>query len=290
MTALVRPDSTSTIPNGVQTTHIDYNDEASLVSALEGQHFLAITLSVFAPPDLHSKLVRAAAKAGVPYVMPNIYGGDILNENLREAKIYDVESRYQEIAELGVSSYIVMCCGFWYEWSLALPPPWFGFDIGAKKVTFYDDGKTRINVSTWIQCGKAIVGLLSLKELPEDENDNSPTVSQWKNKPLYISSFKVSQRDMLDSIHRLMGTTDMDWEIDFEPSDVRYEKGKEEMKSGIRTGLAKQMYARCFFPNGDGDFEAARGLDNELIGIEKEDLDVATKRALDMVESGWSPF
>jgi hypothetical protein len=260
------------------------------VKALEGQQFLIITLSVFAPPETHSKLVQAAAKAGVPYVMPNVYGGDVQNEGLQKSAIYPVDDRYREIEKLGVSSYILMSCGFWYEWSLALPPPWFGFDIKSKKVTFYDDGKTRINVSTWLQCGRALAGLLSLKELPEDENDKSATISLWKNKPLYIASFKVSQRDMLDSIHRLTRTTDKDWEIDFEPSDERYENGKAEMQKGIRTGFAKAMYARIFFTNGDGDYESKWGLANDLLGLPKEDLDEATRRTLDMVESGWNPF
>lgn len=50
------------------------------------------------------------------------------------------------------------------------------------------------------------------------------------------------------------------------------------------------MYSRVFYPNGDGDYEFSRGLSNSLIGLPKEDLDEGTKRAVEMVESGWSPF
>lgn len=82
------------------------------MKALEGQQFLVITLSVFAPSETHSKLVQAAAKAGVLYVMPNIYGGDVQNEALQKAAIYPVDDRYHEIEKLGVSSYILMSCGF----------------------------------------------------------------------------------------------------------------------------------------------------------------------------------
>ena len=87
-------------------------------------------------------------------------------------------------------------------------------------MTFYDDGKTQIDVSTWDQCGRAIAGLLSLPE-----SGTSPCVADWKNKPLYINSFKVSQRDMLDSLHRVLGNTDKDWTIDYEPTDQRYKRG-----------------------------------------------------------------
>ncbi len=50
------------------------------------------------------------------------------------------------------------------------------------------------------------------------------------------------------------------------------------------------MYARVFYPNGDGDFESSRGLANEVLGLPKEELDEATKGAVEMVESGWSPY
>ncbi|TVY81128.1 hypothetical protein LSUE1_G003360 [Lachnellula suecica] len=289
VTALTRMDSQSTFPEGVKVARIDYDNEESIVSALKGQQFFVITLPARSQ-GAHSTLVNAAAKAGVPYVMANIYGYDIHNKRLNEASSHGQTSlKYcAEIESLGVSSWVAMICGYWYEWSLALPPPWFGFDIKAKKVTFYDDGKTRVNVSTWIYCGKALAGLLSLKELPEDENDESLTVSRWKNKPLYISSFKVCQRDMLDSIHRLTGTTDKDWEIEYEPSDVRYKNGNEQVKNGDWLGFPKAMYARVFFPNGDGNFESTRGLENALLGLPKDDLDEATKRTLEMVESGWT--
>jgi len=292
VTAITREGSTSKLPDGVKVARVNYDDEASLVAALQGQKFLAITLSVSGPPDIHSKIVAAAAKAGIPYVMPNNYGGDIANRKLAEEDLYSkgVIERYVEIEKTGVSSYISMVCGFWYEWSLGLGERCFGIDIRSKKATFFDDGETKINTSTWEQCGKALAGLLSLKELPEDENDKEPNVAQWKNKPLYISSFLISQRDMLDSVHRVIGTTDKDWEIVFEKSAERYAKGLEDMKKGERSGFVRAMYSRAFYPNGGGDYESSRGLDNGKIGLEKDDLDVATKRTVELVATGWNPF
>ena len=218
--------------------------------------------------------------------MPNAYSSDIQNKSLRDQDLYGASAlqRCAEIESLGVS-YIAMVCGFWYEWSLALGEPWFGFDIKNKKVTFFDAGKTRVNVSTWRQCGRALAALLSLPE-----SGASPTLSLWKNKPFYFASFRVSQRDMLDSIHRVTGTADKDWEITYEPTAQRYKNGMDEMQKGVMTGFAKAMCSRVFFPNGDGDYESGRGLANDSLGLPKEDLDEATKRTVEMVESGWNPF
>lgn len=287
VTAVTRTGSTGTLPAGVKIAQVNYDDDGqSLASALKGQQFLAITLPARGPPDLHTKIVEIAAKVGVPYIMPNAYGFDILNKSLREEDLYGAGSLQKcvEVENSG-AAYIAMVCGFWYEWSLALGEPWFGFDIKNRKVTFFDDGNTYVNASTWRQCGRALAGLLSLPE-----SGASPSVSQWKNKPFYIASFRVRQRDMLDSIHRVTGTTDKDWEITFEPTDQRRKHGLDELKNGVMTGFAKALYSRSFYPNGDGDFESSRGLTNDLIGLPKDDLDEATKRAVEMVESGWSPF
>lgn len=262
---------------------MNYDNDDSIISALQGQQFLIITLSVTAPGELHGRIVKAAGKAGVPYVMPNIYGGDINNKTLVEDSIIGdlYKGRLGEFENSG-TSYITLVCGFWYEWSLALPEPWFGFDIRKRTVTLFDDGKTRINVSTWLQCGRAIAGLLSLPD-----TGASPCVSDWKNQPLYVSSFRVSQRDMLDSLHRVLGTTDADWNISYEPSDKRNMRGMDELKQGIRTGFATSLYARTFYPDGSGDYESKHPLDNDSLGLPKEDLDEATQRTVDMVEAGF---
>ncbi len=295
MTALTREDSKSELPEGVKVARVNYDNEETLVPALKGQQFLVITLAAMGPQDTHAKIVKAAAKAGIPYIMPNNYGSDLENKKLAEEFLIGKASleRCADIKNTGVCSYVSMVCSFWYEWSLALGEPFYGIDIKNRKATFFDDGTTRINTSTWEQCGQALAKFLSLKELPEDESDKSPTISQWKNKSLYISSFLASQRDMLDSVHRVIGTTDKDWEITHVSSAERYKNGLIAMKAGDRMGFVNALYTRVFFPNGDGDYESRRGLDNDLIGLKKEtkdDMDAATKRAVEMVESGWNPF
>lgn len=64
-------------PSGVHIAELDYSDDGqSLISALRGHQFLIITMAVTAPPDTESKIVKAAVKAGVSYIMPNVHGID----------------------------------------------------------------------------------------------------------------------------------------------------------------------------------------------------------------------
>lgn len=287
VTTLTRADSKSTFPDGVNVVRVNYDDEQALVSALEGQQFLVITLAITAPPDTHSKIVRAAAKAGVPYIMPNVYSSDIIaNEKLGNETMMGPVLRplITEIEELGVSAYVLLVTSLWYQFGLTMGPEFLGFDLKSRKVTLYDDGKTAIQSSTWPQTGRAVASLLSLKELPEDENDTSATLSQFKNKPVYISSFRVSQRDILDSVQRVTGTTDGDWDIGYEATPERYQKGLKVMQQGDMRGHAMAMYARVFYPSGGGDYGAK--LHNDVLGLETEDLDAATKVAVEMSKGG----
>lgn len=286
VTAITREGSKGKLPEGVQAAPVNYDDEASLVAAFKGHSFVAITLSVSAPPELHGKIVQAAAKAGVPYIMPNAYGADIFNTALMEGSPLGAayKENYDQITRAG-ASFVGMCCGFWYEWSLALGEPWFGFNIKDRTVTFFDDGKVKINVSTWQRCGEALAAFLSLPA-----SGASPSVADWKNNALYFDSFKVSQRDMLDSLHRVLGTTDKDWTITNEATDVRLKRGWDALKGGDMSGFATVLYTRNFFPDAVGDYETKRGLINDKLGFPKEDLDTATKRTVEMVESGWNPF
>lgn len=271
---------------------MDYDSEDSLVAALKGNDFFIITLSVTVPHDTEAKLLAAAAKAGVPYVMPNHYGGDIQNEKLIQEYSFSPgwTVRKNQIEGLGLN-WITLCCNFWYEHSIAVTPEAYGFDFKNHVMTFYDDGNARINTSTHEQCGRAMAALLSLPLFPQDEHDTSVTISRWINKPLYISSWLVSQRDIFASILRAFGETEKDWKIVHEPSERRWTEGQAQMRAGgpaARVGYVKAMYARVFFPNGDGNFEDKYGLANEALSLPKESMEDHSKIVKEMVENNWS--
>ena len=289
MTALTRPETASVFPAGVTTKNIDYTSHSSLVSALQGQDILIITMSVMAPPDQEPALIRAAAEAGIKWIMPNEWGNDYGNPALaKDLPIFAqrVDKIHKLIEDLGVSSWLVVTSGFWYEFSLAGTEWRYGFDIKERKVTFYSDGTQRINTTTWPQIGRALAALLSFKILPDDENDKSEAViSKFKNKRCYISSFLVNQKDMWESLMRVTGTKESDWTVKYEDVEERYKRGIEMLQKGDRTGFGIAMYARDFFPDGSGAYETTRGLSNELLGLPKENLDEFAKIAVDRVNT-----
>lgn len=236
-----------------------------------------------APRDAQSKLIQAAAKAGVPYVMPNGYAGDIDSIKLGEDTLLGpiAKASRDEIERLGMQ-WITVCCGFWYDYSLAGGDARFGFDFDKRSLIIYDDGNTKISTSTLSQVERAVAKVLSLNELPEDENDKSLTLSTFFNKGVYIKSFVVSQNDIFESVKRVTGTTSADWTITHEDTKKRYEDGLAQVKVGNMAGFSKMLYARAFYPEDCSDLSAKA--QNRLLRLPDESLDEATKVGIDLVQ------
>jgi ketopantoate reductase len=158
VTAITRPNSTNQFDANVKVSRVDYggDDDTALVEALRGQQVLIITMSVTAPRDTTIKLVRAAAKAGVAYVLPNWFGHDPANDKLCDESMLKQsrDSITAEISGLGEISYLLLVCNFWYEFSLGGGPNRYGFDFKERTLVFFDDGNVVINTSTWPQCGR----------------------------------------------------------------------------------------------------------------------------------------
>ncbi|KAK5170286.1 uncharacterized protein LTR77_004873 [Saxophila tyrrhenica] len=293
VTAITREDSKSTMPSGVNVAKINYDQPESIAKALQGQQSLIITMKT-GQIEPTKKLVAAAAKANVPWVVPNEYSPDLVadpkmgNETGLLPAIVPIR---EAIRDHCVSSYVGLFCGYWYEYSLANAPQCYGFDFKNKIATFLDDGLTKINTSTWEQCGRAMASLFSLPQYPQDANDKSVTISRWANDAVRVESFFVNQRDMLDSILRVTGEKESDWTIKYQPAQERWQEACEMMKEGgskAGQGYIQKMYSRVFYKDGSGDFTDK--LDNERLGLPKESLDEATKRALEMVEGGYNYF
>lgn len=86
---------------------------------------------------------------------------------------------------------------------------------------------------------------------------------------------------MLASALRVTGTKEDDWTITKEPAQERFSTGVREVQEGKREGFAKFLYTRIFFPDGCGDFEHNKGTLNSLLGLPKEDINEATKVAIE---------
>ena len=293
VTALTRAGGGSRMPEGVKVVEVNYDDTSTLVKALQGQDVLIISLAVTAPQDTQSKLISAAAEAKVPWIVPNEYGPDASNEAMCNDMLigHSTQPARKQIEQLGVSKWVTLSCGFWYEWSLPIGKDTYGFDLKNREVVLFDDGEQKIDTSTWPQCGRALAGLLSLKVFPEDENDKSLTLESYANGFAFVTSFTVNQKDILASVLRVTGTKESDWKLTHENSRERWAAADKAFKSGDRSAFARTMYSRIWYPTGEGCFEqSGKQTVNKALNLPKENLDEYTKMCVDFVESGKSWF
>jgi hypothetical protein len=289
ITALTRVGSGSTPPTGVHKSSIDYDKPESLASALKGQDALIITMSVHAPRDQSAKLIQAAASAGVPWILPNEFGTNSNSVASKDTMIGPPKVADRALIEkLGVSSWIGVATGFWYEYSLA-GPGLHGIDIAKREILWFDDGKQKMHTTTWPQVGRTVANLLALP-VKKDVEGEGVALEDYRNKFAYVASFTLSQRDMLDSVERVTGTKDEDWIMSSTTAKERFADGKKRMMEGDRAGFAHALYARHYFPNDAekaGLYGEVYGLDNEKLGLPVEDLDEATKESVKMAEEGY---
>lgn len=191
------------------------------------------------------------------------------------------ENVYGPVAQKAVAdvkaaggNYIVLACGFWYEWSLSSGLDAYGFDIANKKAILFDDGTQKINTSTLAQCGRAVSSLL---DLPVTKTDGKPALEDWKDNSLLVSSFLVSQRDMLDSVHKALGDSDGEWSITSEPVEERVKSGLQDLYKGNHLGFVRAMYTHVFGKSVNENSPAGQEMANARLGLPKEDLDEVTK-------------
>ncbi|KAF2858092.1 NAD(P)-binding protein [Piedraia hortae CBS 480.64] len=282
VTAITRAGSDSKLPEGIhRVAKVDYANPSSLLEALTGQDALVITLGTFVPPETDKNIIEAAVKAKVRFILPNEWAPDTANEGLRKdvgafAGKEPIRKKIEAEGK-GVTSYIAVSTGFWFEWSLAIPAA-FGFDFDKKAVTMFDDGETKINTSTWPQVGRAVAKLLSLPI--QADGDPKACLDHYKNKQVYVSSFNISQKDMLAAAMRVTNTKKEDWKVSYESSKERYENGVNAMKEGDNMGFVRMMYTRVFYKDDSGNFEKTKGTINSVLGLPQENLDEATAEAI----------
>jgi saccharopine dehydrogenase-like NADP-dependent oxidoreductase len=116
LTAVTRSESSSTFPSDVKVARGDYSDEF-FESAFKGQDVLIIILGVTAPKDLQSRMIKAAAAASVPWVLPCEFGPDGESRQLMEGIPFlgSKKKERDEIEALGKSAWIGIVCGLWFD-------------------------------------------------------------------------------------------------------------------------------------------------------------------------------
>ena len=251
----------------------------TLVEALRGQQVLVITQAAQAPAEYQLVLVKAAAAAGVEWILPNEYGSDTTNAHEQENPVHKRKVAIPQAIMQAGASYISVVTGQWYDFSTA--SGYFGVNMLEKKATIYDSGDVKTITTTLAQAGRAIAALLALPV-----SGASPCLSDWKNKHFYVKSFEITQKEMLAAAQRATGTTQADWTVDQKPAEPTVKSGMERFMKGDFFALLDIVYVSNWLEEYGGNYEVTHGTVNKVLGLPVEDLDEQTKYALEKAKKG----
>lgn len=230
-------------------------------------------------------MIEAAAKAGVKWILPTEYAGDGMNEAMVNAVpvFHPKRAARQQIEELSKQpgceglKWIGVATNPWLEASLQRGL--FAINPKEKKATLYPDGG-KFNTSTLDLVGLGMARLLSLP-ITVPSNPRA-SLEHYGNNFVYLSSFLVSQTQILESIQRVTKISDSEWDIDRSKTikqwiaDSREAMGKGNMMAGLGLTFAVYMGEGM-----GGDYDAKAREDREVLGLPEENLDECVRKAVE---------
>lgn len=275
ITAIQRPEATSTFPAGVIVEKGNLEDESFLAGVLKGQDAVVLMPPLSQLVSLQEPAIRAAAKVGVPYVFPSEFGPDpFAGQLVEENGLLVAKKSIRDLVEkLGVSSWVSVAVGPWLD--SGLTQGLWGIDPKARKATIWLGADAKVNTATFGHTGEAIAAVLSLPEAD---------LGRYKNKAVYTPSFHLTQREILEAVQRATGTVDADWDIQLRDVNEVAEEYEEKIREGDGVAPYVKFFVTHFLVGHGGDFEnkvdKAELKKLEQLGLHEENLEEAIKAAL----------
>ena len=287
ITVLVRSTSKATIAEGPTIKTLpDEPSVSNLVPLLHGQDALVCALPG-SNKDLQCKLADAAFEAGVKLFVPADFGScdssdPLVLERLdlyrSKAEVRDYLKNLVEVKgkqapegkgrEFGWCSLV---CGHFFD--LGLECDLLGLDLrGKREAKLFDGGKEKFSASTRERIAEATVRILQV-----DGEGEGRKREEVRNRLVYVQSFAVSQREIMNAVDKVTATKGK-WQVD----DIESEPLMAELKERLeRTGdpdLREELVAVMGMTN--SDWRKRKGFAMEALGLEDESLEEVVKRVL----------
>lgn len=239
-------------------------------------------------------IIRAAAKAGLKYVLPTEYGAPSGNDKQAAASpvVQAKRDDHKLIESLGMKWVGVVTNG-WIDY---VSPVWvstycmpglhltsaqslqygvYDILIPERKATLYTDS-ARFSATTIPQVAAAVASFLCLPKSKIDES--------FANNYLYVSSFVLTQPEIFNSVLRVTGSTEKDWQIERKAVKNCIDEGWELVNGGNPAGHFKILYGLSYSDGMGGEISDLSH--NQMLGLEQEDLDAVVKRAVEASRPG----
>jgi uncharacterized protein YbjT (DUF2867 family) len=218
-----RQGSSSTIPTGAEAVQVDYDSQASLVSAIRGFDTVINVVSTMATKG-HFAILDAVLEAQIPRYYPADFGSRPPAEGravqlLKMMPPLDVSrtihDRIQNAVLEGKLTYTSLRGGAWIETVLQLP---LMYSIAERKFFMHNYPDVEFSFASKDVYATALLNVL---RLPDEET---------KNRCYEVELFRVSQQRTLELLREAL--PDVSFEVVSVDIEVRFGKAMEAMRSG----------------------------------------------------------
>ncbi|PSN65048.1 isoflavone reductase family protein [Corynespora cassiicola Philippines] len=264
VSVLARKESKSTYPEGVPVFNADYTDMNSLKAAMESQDVVICMVNPAAVSE-QQILIDAAIAAGVKRYFPGEFGPYTRNEKFAEVNPYVLPVK-TKVADYLLSkesqiSWTGVVTGGFFDWGIETG--FFGFDLASKTAALIDGGTSVFTSTTLPTIAKAVVAALDHAE-------------ETKNQYVFVSSFNLSQKNILEVIERVDGQK---WSVEHLTFEEVVANGHKWIASGDFNGIKDLTRAAAFGKFALGD-ESSHGFWNDRLGLPKENVEEAVREII----------
>lgn len=191
-----------------------------------------------------------------------------------QAKVDVVKHLESAVALHPQTTWTAVICGPFFDWvylpfllpqilhrtdplAQCLKQGFYGFDLAAHKATLYDHGTTKFDTTTLSTVGDSVASILSRPD-------------KYANERLYITSFTISQQDILLALERNDPSVKLQTT---EASTAEYiQGGHEKIGKGDYSGILDLIFGTTFQKGHGSEYSSGRKISNQELGLEREDL------------------
>ncbi|KAH8830060.1 hypothetical protein DL96DRAFT_1591429 [Flagelloscypha sp. PMI_526] len=167
------------------------------------------------------------------------------------------------ISEESSISWTAIQTSAWFDWGLE--GGILGFALDKRRAELLDGGITKFHATNVSTIAKAIIATLSTQEAYE----------KTRNQYVRVSSYEVSQWDVLQALERATGEK---WKVTNTDTDLMVKNAQEK----LATGAFEELYTLIRVAvSGKVGLGKLGKLWNDELGLPKEDLDTVIKLVLD---------
>ncbi|CEL07340.1 Putative NmrA-like protein [Aspergillus calidoustus] len=264
VSVLARKESTSSFAEGVPVFKADYADVSSVKAVMEGQDVVISMVGGIAAGD-QQVFINAALAAGVKRFFPSEFGPYSRNPEFAALNPHVLPHKGATVDYLRLKesqmSWTSVVTGAFFDWAMRVG--FFGFDLESKTATLIDGGTSVFTTTNLPTIGRALVAILDHAE-------------ETKNQYIFLSSFNVSQRDILDVVEKVDGQK---WTVQHVTSEEVIDRGKRRLAAGDFAGIMDLTTGGAFGTQALGD-ESRHGFWNDRLDLAKDDMEQIIRELL----------